>query len=225
MSSPKVGWTKAQGTQPSSPARWIVHISFMSVGVCSLKGWSGTGMGCPEGWWSHWPWRRSRNIWMLCWGTWFNENRCDGWMVGLGDLFLPLWFYVSMMLCSFPYLWAAECIRLSMDDMNVTFWTWVYTCQVLCTHMVLVCVCRGVCWLMPNRYLFLVGFRLGSQLSGHWFPTQLVVLYRWWSCCTGVKGSRITRSKENSLLGYTPGEWRRTLEKLYFNMFNVYWNK
>ena len=26
----------------------------------SLKGWSGTGMGCPERWWSHCPWRGSR---------------------------------------------------------------------------------------------------------------------------------------------------------------------
>ena len=32
----------------------------------SLKVWSGTGMGCPERWWSHRPWRCSRNIWTLC---------------------------------------------------------------------------------------------------------------------------------------------------------------
>jgi len=48
----------------------------------SLKGWSGTGMGCPERWWSHWPWRCSRIVWTLCWGTWFSENYwwwVDGW--------------------------------------------------------------------------------------------------------------------------------------------------
>jgi len=32
----------------------------------SLKGWSGTGMGCPERWWSHRPWWCSKNVWMLC---------------------------------------------------------------------------------------------------------------------------------------------------------------
>ena len=32
----------------------------------SLKGWSGTGMGCPERWWSHRPWWCSKSVWMLC---------------------------------------------------------------------------------------------------------------------------------------------------------------
>jgi len=32
----------------------------------SLKGWSGTGMGCPERWWSHRAWWCSKSIWMLC---------------------------------------------------------------------------------------------------------------------------------------------------------------
>ena len=32
----------------------------------TLKGWSGTGIGCPERWWSHRAWWCSRNIWMLC---------------------------------------------------------------------------------------------------------------------------------------------------------------
>jgi len=30
--------------------------------TASLKGWSGTGMGCPERWWSHRRWRCSRNF-------------------------------------------------------------------------------------------------------------------------------------------------------------------
>jgi len=32
----------------------------------SLKGWSGTGMGGPERWWSHGAWWCSKSIWMLC---------------------------------------------------------------------------------------------------------------------------------------------------------------
>jgi len=31
----------------------------------SLKGWSGTGMGCPERWWSHRAWWCSKSVWML----------------------------------------------------------------------------------------------------------------------------------------------------------------
>ena len=59
----------------------------------SLKGWSGTGMGCPEGWWSHQAWKRSRDIWTLCWGTWFNENRWTGWFCGSFPTIAILWFY------------------------------------------------------------------------------------------------------------------------------------
>ena len=36
--------------------------------TASLKGWSSTGMGCPERWWSHRPWRCSRStldVWMF----------------------------------------------------------------------------------------------------------------------------------------------------------------
>ena len=32
----------------------------------SLEGWSGTGMGCPERWWSHRAWWCSKSVWMLC---------------------------------------------------------------------------------------------------------------------------------------------------------------
>ena len=32
----------------------------------SLKGWSGTGMGCPERWWSHRAWWCSKSVWTLC---------------------------------------------------------------------------------------------------------------------------------------------------------------
>ena len=75
----------------------------------SLKGWSGTGMGCPERWWSHWAWWCSKNIWMLCWGTWFSENhwwRADGWTgwsCGSFPTLVILWFYDSILLnVTFP---------------------------------------------------------------------------------------------------------------------------
>jgi len=68
----------------------------------SLKGWSGTGMGCPERWWSHWAWWCSKSIWMLCWGTWFSENHWwwvngwTGWSCGSFPTLAILWFYDSM---------------------------------------------------------------------------------------------------------------------------------
>jgi len=39
---------------------------WMSGNTTSLKGWSGTGIGCPERWWSHCAWWCSRSVWMLC---------------------------------------------------------------------------------------------------------------------------------------------------------------
>jgi len=67
----------------------------------SLKGWSDTGMGCPERWWSHRPWWCSKSVWMLCWGTWFSENHCwrangwTGWSCGSFPTLAILWFYDS----------------------------------------------------------------------------------------------------------------------------------
>ena len=67
--------------------------------TASLKGWSGTGMSCPERWWSQWPWRCSRNVWMLCWRTWFSENHWwkvngwTGWSCGSFPTLPILWFY------------------------------------------------------------------------------------------------------------------------------------
>jgi len=63
-------------------------------------------MGCPERWWSHWPWRCSRNIWMLCWGTWFNDNYwwwldgSTGWSFGSFPTLVILWFYDYFFLSS-----------------------------------------------------------------------------------------------------------------------------
>ena len=39
---------------------------WMLGNTTSLKGWSGTGMGCAERWWSHRPWWCSKSVWMLC---------------------------------------------------------------------------------------------------------------------------------------------------------------
>ena len=68
----------------------------------SLKGWSGTGMGCPGKWWSHRPWRCSRNVWTFCWGTWFSENHWwwangwTGWSCGSFPTLAILWFCDSI---------------------------------------------------------------------------------------------------------------------------------
>jgi len=65
----------------------------------SLKEWSGTGMGCPERWWSHWARWCSKSIWMFCWGTWFTENHWwrangwTGWSCGSFPTLAILWFY------------------------------------------------------------------------------------------------------------------------------------
>ena len=61
--------------------------------ITSLKEWSGTGMGCSERWWSHRPWRCSRNVWMLCWETWFSENHwwwVNGWTWMILEVFSSL---------------------------------------------------------------------------------------------------------------------------------------
>jgi len=65
----------------------------------SLKGWSGTGMGCPERWWSHRAWWCSKSVWMLYWGAWFSENHWwrangwTGWSCGSFPTLLILQFY------------------------------------------------------------------------------------------------------------------------------------
>jgi len=37
-------------------------LDWMLGNISSPKEWSGTGMGCPGRWWSHHPWRCSRNV-------------------------------------------------------------------------------------------------------------------------------------------------------------------
>ena len=104
-----------QWAQPSSttPGRVVLGLEGMASNCAredsgwtlgnttSLKGWSGTGMGCPERWWSHRAWRCSKSVWMLCWGTWFSENhwwRVNGWIgwsCGSFPTLVFLWFYDS----------------------------------------------------------------------------------------------------------------------------------
>ena len=58
----------------------------------SLKGWSGTGMGCPERWWSHRAWWCSKSVWMSTEGHGLARTIGEGRMVGLDDpvgLFQP----------------------------------------------------------------------------------------------------------------------------------------
>ena len=93
----------------SSLVRLVIGVEGMASGctlgnTTSLKGWSGTGMGCPERWWSHRPWWCSKSIWMLCWGTWFSKNHWwwvnswTGWSCGSFPTLAILWFYDSMIL-------------------------------------------------------------------------------------------------------------------------------
>jgi len=71
-----------------------------------LKGCSGTGMGCPERWWSHRAWWCSKSIWMLYWGTWFSGNHWGrvngwtGWSCGSFPTLAILWFYETISPCS-----------------------------------------------------------------------------------------------------------------------------
>jgi len=81
-----------------------------TLGNTTLKGWSGTGMGCPGKWWSHRPWRCSRNGWMLCWGTWLSENHWwwvngwTGWSCGSFPTLVILWFYSMILWIRFSKL-------------------------------------------------------------------------------------------------------------------------
>ena len=87
---------------------------WMLGNTTSLKGRSGTGMGCPEGWWSHRAWWCSKSVWMLCWGTWFSENhwwRVNEWLdwmilwvfSNLSDSMI-LWFYCQVPVLHFKTL-------------------------------------------------------------------------------------------------------------------------
>jgi len=51
-----------------------------------LKEWSDIGPGCPGKWWSHHPWRCSKNVYMWYFGIWFSRHGGVGLMVRLGGL-------------------------------------------------------------------------------------------------------------------------------------------
>ncbi|KAK4832384.1 hypothetical protein QYF61_022239 [Mycteria americana] len=51
-----------------------------------LKGWSSIGTGCPERWWSHHPWRSSKNVKMWHFRTRYSRHGGVGLTVGLDDL-------------------------------------------------------------------------------------------------------------------------------------------
>ena len=84
------------------------HSGWTLGNTTSLKGWSGTGLGCPERWWSHRPWRCSKKVWTLCWGTWFSENHWwwangwTGWSCGSFPTLAILWFLQCSCLCCSP---------------------------------------------------------------------------------------------------------------------------
>ena len=55
--------------------------------ISSQEEWWGTGTGCPEGWGSHRPWGRSKNVEMWHWGILMGLVVLVGvgWQFGLGD--------------------------------------------------------------------------------------------------------------------------------------------
>jgi len=69
--------------------------------ISSLKEWSGTGTGCPGRWWSHHPWRCSRNLYRLYLWTWFSGEilLVNGWLDRRSCRSFPtlliLWFTAS----------------------------------------------------------------------------------------------------------------------------------
>jgi len=93
------GYSGTEGWWGKILLGWMkLYSGWMLGNTTSLKGWSGPGMGGPERWWSHCPWRCSRNVWTLCWGTWFNENYWwwvdgwTGWSRGSFPTLVILWF-------------------------------------------------------------------------------------------------------------------------------------
>jgi len=54
--------------------------------ISLLKEWSSIGPGCPGNWWTHHPWRCSKNLQTWHFGTWFSRHGGVGLTVGLGDL-------------------------------------------------------------------------------------------------------------------------------------------
>jgi len=92
--------------------------------TASLKGWSDTGMGCPERWWSHRAWWCLKSVWMLCWGTWFSENHWwrvngwTGWSCGSFPTLAVLWFYEKL---NYAECWGfTECCACKMPLSWVT---------------------------------------------------------------------------------------------------------
>jgi len=80
-----------------------------------LKGCSGTGMGCPERWWSHRAWWCSKSIWMLCWGTWLSENhwwRASEWLD-----WMILWVFSNLSDSMILWLWSFSTPRPFYDFM------------------------------------------------------------------------------------------------------------
>ena len=86
------------------PGRGLMYLSFIGLEVMALnctRGGSswilgkiysqkeqwGIGMGCPGRWWSHYPWRGSRNMQMWHWGADVVSGHGEsGLTIGLDDL-------------------------------------------------------------------------------------------------------------------------------------------
>lgn len=63
------------------------------------EGLSSIGTGCPQRWWSHHPWRCSRNHWTwhsVLWSTWQGGDRSKDGLSDLRGLFQPWWLCVVL---------------------------------------------------------------------------------------------------------------------------------
>ena len=112
----------------------------------SLKGWSGTGMGCRGRWWSHLAGRCSRNVWTLCWGTWFSENHWwwvdgwTGWSCGSFPTLVIVWFCSggsaagssTSISCVSPYFFLIVLNQTSQVFFEVVLSVHSDSCQTLC---------------------------------------------------------------------------------------------
>lgn len=108
LTSQKSSSLESMGDHEALDEYLLLHIMYVWVlGIFfSQKEWWCAGTGCLGWWWSHHPWRYSRDMWMCHWGTWFSDGT---WQVRLmvrlnnrNSLFQPdpmsLWFYLATVL-------------------------------------------------------------------------------------------------------------------------------
>jgi len=79
-----------QSLQATTKLQWDANptlaqdkTEFLFIGVMRIKSHKalkGIGTGCPGRWWSHHPWRGSKNVYVWHFGAWFSRHGWgDGW--------------------------------------------------------------------------------------------------------------------------------------------------